>query len=83
MVLAIAMVLQDQVLVTLMVIMGDFKYLRKDKVLKFGNGTSLDIDANPELLDSERQNNWNDALFRFGWKSMLGWSYTIMVNSNF
>ncbi|WP_428067674.1 hypothetical protein [Chryseobacterium gambrini] len=54
---------------------GDFKYLRKDKKLMFGDGTSLDISANPDMLDDVRQNKWNDALYRFGWKSMLGWSY--------
>ncbi len=54
---------------------GDFKYLRKDKKLMFGDGTSLDISANPDMLDDVRQNNWNDALYKFGWKSMLGWSY--------
>ena len=40
-----------------------------------GQGTSLDIRANPDMFDDVRQNKWNDALFRFGWKSMLGWSY--------
>ncbi|MFC4414427.1 hypothetical protein [Kaistella carnis] len=38
-------------------------------------GTSLDISANPDMFDGVRQNKWNNALFRFGWKSMLGWSY--------
>ena len=55
---------------------GDFKYLRKDKKLMFGDGTSLDISANPDMLDDVRQNKWNDALYKFGWKSMLGWTYT-------
>lgn len=54
---------------------GDFKYLRKDKKLMFGDGTSLDINANPDMLDDIRQNKWNDALYKFGWKSMLGWTY--------
>lgn len=54
---------------------GDFKYLRKDKKLMVGAGTSLDISANPDMFDGVRQNKWNNALFRFGWKSMLGWSY--------
>ena len=54
---------------------GDFKYLRTDKKLMFGDGTSLDISANPALLDAARQNSWNNALYKFGWKSMLGWSY--------
>ena len=54
---------------------GDFKYLRTDKKLMKGSGTSLHIDKEPELLDVERQNLWNNALYKFGWKSMLGWSY--------
>jgi len=54
---------------------GDFKYLRKDKKLMFGDGTSLDISANPDMLDDDRQNKWINALYRFGWKSMLGWTY--------
>jgi hypothetical protein len=54
---------------------GDFKYLRKDKKLMFGDGTSLHINTNPDMLDAKRQNQWNDALYKFGWKSMLGWSY--------
>ena len=41
----------------------------------FGDGTSLDISANPDMLDDVRQNKWNDALYKFGWKSMLGWTY--------
>ena len=56
---------------------GDFKFLRNDKKLMFGDGTSLDISKNPKLLDFERQNKWNDALYKFGWKSMLGWTYTL------
>ncbi|WP_240665132.1 hypothetical protein [Flavobacterium columnare] len=56
---------------------GDFKYLRKDKKLMFGEGTSLDISKTPKLLDFERQNKWNEALYKFGWKSMLGWTYTL------
>ncbi|MFP3590571.1 hypothetical protein [Chryseobacterium sp. SIMBA_038] len=54
---------------------GDFKYLRKDKKLMFGDGTSLDISKNPDMLDDVRQNLWIDALYKFGWKSMLGWTY--------
>ncbi len=56
---------------------GDFKYLREDKALLKGAGTSLNIRYNPELLDIERQNEWIDALYKFGWTSFLGWSYTI------
>lgn len=54
---------------------GDFKYLRKDQALNCGRGTSLNIIKSPDSLDYARQNKWNDALFKFGWKSMLGWSY--------
>lgn len=54
---------------------GDFKYLRVDKKLMKGDGTSLHIDINPDLLDVERENKWHNALYKFGWKSMLGWSY--------
>ncbi|WP_081301481.1 hypothetical protein, partial [Gilliamella sp. Fer1-1] len=56
---------------------GDFKYLRIDEVLAKGDGTSLHIDLHPELFDVERQNQWNDALYKFGWTDMLGWSYTL------
>ncbi|OCG18109.1 hypothetical protein [Gilliamella sp. WF3-4] len=56
---------------------GDFKYLKKDGILTKGAGTSLFIDVHPELLDVERQNKWNDALYKFGWTNMLGWSYTL------
>ncbi len=54
---------------------GDFKYLRIDKSLKCGSGTSLNIIKSPDSLDYKRQNKWNNALNKFGWKSMLGWSY--------
>ncbi|WPR73020.1 hypothetical protein SLW70_07845 [Flavobacterium sp. NG2] len=54
---------------------GDFKYLRIDKALECGSGTSLNIIKSPDSLDYKRQNKWNDALYKFGWKSMLGWTY--------
>ena len=54
---------------------GDFKYLRIDKSLNCGKGTSLNLIKSQDSLDYVRQNKWNDALFKFGWKSMLGWSY--------
>lgn len=54
---------------------GDFKYLRVDKSSLCGTGTSLNIIKNPESLDVVRQNNWNNALYKFGWKKFLGWSY--------
>ena len=56
---------------------GDFKYLRIDKSLNCGRGTSLNIIRSPNSFDYERQNKWNDALYKFGWKSMLGWSYKV------
>lgn len=56
---------------------GDFKFLRFDEELFKGNGTSLSIRDYPELFDPKRQNQWNDALYKFGWTNMLGWSYTI------
>ena len=56
---------------------GDFKYLRVDKVLECGPGTSLNISKSPDSLDYSRQNKWNDALHKFGWKKFLGWTYTI------
>ena len=56
---------------------GDFKYLRKDKKLYKGEGSSLNIRLNPGELDVDRQNQWIDALYKFGWTNMLGWSYTL------
>ena len=56
---------------------GDFKYLRLNKTLECGPGTSLNINKAPDSLDYSRQNKWNDALYKFGWKEMLGWTYTI------
>ena len=56
---------------------GDFKYLRKDKILYKGAGKSLNIKFHPEELDVDRQNQWIDALYKFGWTHMLGWSYTL------
>jgi hypothetical protein len=56
---------------------GDFKYFRLDKTLECGPGTSLNISKAPQSLDYSRQNEWNDALYKFGWKKILGWTYTI------
>lgn len=56
---------------------GDFKYLRIKKTMECGSGTSLNISRSPDALDVVRQNKWIDALYKFGWKQMLGWSYTI------
>ncbi|OCB76113.1 hypothetical protein [Flavobacterium crassostreae] len=55
---------------------GDFKYLRTDKEVQCGSGTSLNLIKEPQALDFVRQNKWNNALYKFGWKNFLGWSYT-------
>ncbi|WP_269789743.1 hypothetical protein [Stenotrophomonas sp. Iso1] len=52
---------------------GDLKFLRLDKTTR--GRRSLHIDVSPELMDEGRQNLFNDALYRFGWKSMLAWRY--------
>lgn len=57
---------------------GDLRYLRKDL-----SGRRMDLRKSDETgdpcgwegLDEERQNEFNDALFKFGWKSMLSWKY--------
>ena len=56
---------------------GDFKYLRLDKAIKTGIGSSLKINIEPEELDFTRQNQFNDALKKFGWTNFLGWTYTL------
>ncbi|WP_366184071.1 hypothetical protein [Flavobacterium ovatum] len=62
---------------------GDFKYLRKNKSLECGAGTSLNISSSPDSLDYPRQNKWNDALYKFGWKNMLGWTYTVRKKTKY
>ncbi|SEM48717.1 Predicted chitinase [Chryseobacterium taichungense] len=54
---------------------GDLRYLRTDK----GGGTT-DLFSSTEAtgwkgLDETRQNTFNDALYKFGWKSMLSQNY--------
>lgn len=54
---------------------GDFRYLRKDKL-----GKKMDLFSDDEIigwknLDIERQNKFNDALYKFGWKSMLSQNF--------
>lgn len=57
---------------------GDLRYLRKDKS---GSRVHLNLETeNGEPcgwkgLDENRQNNFNDALYKFGWKSLLSWEY--------
>ncbi|WP_159086084.1 hypothetical protein [Flavobacterium faecale] len=62
---------------------GDFKYLRADKTLECGVGTSLNINKAADSLDYRRQNKWNDALYKFGWKKMLGWTVTVNKKTKF
>lgn len=54
---------------------GDLRYLRTDKK----GGTTDLFNSSEELgwkgLDESRQNNFNDALYKFGWKSMLSQNY--------
>lgn len=57
---------------------GDFRYLRKDM-----SGKRMDLRESDETgdpcgwkgLDEMRQNQFNDSLYKFGWKSMLSWKY--------
>lgn len=44
---------------------GDIRYLRKDR-----SGKILDLSATPHELDIKRQIAWNEALYKFGWKSL-------------
>jgi len=52
---------------------GDFRYLRND-----GRVAPLHLaygEGRPELLDEERQRAFIEALYRFGWTSMLSYYY--------
>lgn len=49
---------------------GDKRYLRKDR-----SGKILDLSATPHEHDIKRQITWNEALYKFGWKSLLVWPY--------
>lgn len=44
---------------------GDKRYLRKDR-----SGKILGFTATPHELDIKRQIAWNEALYKFGWKSL-------------
>lgn len=44
---------------------GDIRYLRKDR-----SGKILGLTATPHELDIKRQIAWNEALYKFGWKSL-------------
>ncbi|SMO83080.1 Predicted chitinase [Chryseobacterium rhizoplanae] len=57
---------------------GDLRYLRKDK-----SGKKVYLNHDEEKgdpcgwrgMDETRQNKFNDALYRYGWKGMLSWKY--------
>lgn len=57
---------------------GDLRYLRKDRSSQRMDLRKADETGDPcgwEGLDEERQNQFNNALYKFGWKSMLSWKY--------
>lgn len=57
---------------------GDLRYLRKDLSGERMNLFIEDETGDPcgwKGLDEERQNKFNDALYKFGWKSMLSQYY--------
>ncbi len=58
---------------------GDLRYLRKDR-----SGKNVHLNLQSETgdpsgwkgMDEMRQNQFNDALYKYGWKSMLSWNYS-------
>ncbi|MBC7388138.1 MAG: hypothetical protein H7329_02910 [Opitutaceae bacterium] len=64
---------------------GDLRFLRKDKSGKGVYLNKISEDGDPcgwKGMDEARQNKFNDALFRFGWKSMLCSYYTGKLLNN-
>ncbi|OBY87655.1 hypothetical protein A6723_000230 [Pseudomonas sp. AU11447] len=51
---------------------GDFRFLRLDR-----SGGSLHLSVEPEALDELREMAFIEALYKFGWKQMLAWEYTL------
>ncbi|MFK8400685.1 hypothetical protein M2D07_019435 [Pseudomonas sp. BGr12] len=51
---------------------GDFRFLRLDR-----SGGSLLLNSEPEALDEFREMAFIEALYKFGWKQMLVWEYTL------
>ncbi|WP_428231637.1 glycoside hydrolase family 19 protein [Flavobacterium sp.] len=57
---------------------GDLRYLRKDKS---GKNVHLSLESESgdpcgwKGMDEKRQNTFNDALYKYGWKSMLSCKY--------
>lgn len=57
---------------------GDLRYLRKDKSGKNVHLTLASETGDPcgwKGMDEIRQNQFNDALYKYGWKSMLSWKF--------
>ena len=57
---------------------GDLRYLRKDKSGKNVHLSLVSETGDPcgwKGMDEKRQNAFNDALYKYGWKSMLSWKY--------
>jgi predicted chitinase len=57
---------------------GDLRYLRKDKsgnMLYLNNESETGNPCGWKGLDEIRQNKFNDALYKYGWKSMLSCKY--------
>ncbi|MBO6183154.1 MAG: hypothetical protein J6O88_00485 [Chryseobacterium sp.] len=57
---------------------GDLRYLRKDKSGKNVHLTLTSETGDPcgwKGMDETRQNKFNDALYKYGWKSMLSWKF--------
>ncbi|MBC9930272.1 DUF4280 domain-containing protein [Chitinophaga qingshengii] len=54
---------------------GDLRYLRKDKAIDKIDLFSASETAGWKAMDVDRQKKFNDALYKFGWKSMLSQTY--------
>ncbi|MBC9914173.1 DUF4280 domain-containing protein [Chitinophaga varians] len=54
---------------------GDLRYLRTDKAIDKLNLFSDSETEGWKAMDTDRQNKFNDALYKFGWKSMLSQTY--------
>lgn len=52
---------------------GDFRFLRLDK--SETTPTHLNTSTGVLALDEARQGEFNNALYKFGWKSQLAWRY--------
>ena len=53
---------------------GDFKFMRFDG--DWGASTHLNTIGGVNSLDEDRQNMFNKALFKFGWKVQFAWRYS-------